>query len=215
MSLSDWDSFITNQPGLSLAINVLTPLISLGSGRIGGSSLTGGTSSALIHVSTASGRTRGVTHGKYRSIFRYDDFTTGGFIGFTFLQSVLNIAGSTGNFYSAYIKQSDGKLYLAKTTGNNVANGGTSLGTAYFSPGINTVFTLEAEWIVDVTELGGTAMFVRRGFETDFSDLTTVISYLDASSPFITSLAESIFVVETSSGGVFNVDFDETALYIP
>jgi hypothetical protein len=92
---------------------------------------------------------------------------------------------------------------------------GSSLASVYFSPGVNTVFALEAEWIVDIAELGGVALFVRRGFETDFSDLETVISYLDISSPITTSVAESIFCVETSGGGIFNLDFDETSLYVP
>ncbi len=212
MSLADWDAYITNV-GLGLSINVLTPLVSTGSGRIGGT-LGGGTNTAIVNPTVASGRTAGVTQGKFRTLFRYDDFTSAGKIGISFLQSNKDVGTGASDFYSAYLLQTDGKLYLRKTTAD-IITAGTTLSSVYFSPGINTIFSLEVEWIVDEAELGGTAMFVRTGFETDYSDLTTMITYLDTTSPFTTSVSESLFVVELSAGGLFNVDFDQTALFVP
>src|ERR1700704_3246828 len=107
MALSDWDSYITNTPGLSFSINVLTPLVSLGSGRIGGVSLSGGTSSALINPTVASGRTRGVTRGKLRSLFRYNTFSVNGRIGLSFLQTNKNLTAGSSNFYKTEIRQGD------------------------------------------------------------------------------------------------------------
>lgn len=213
MSLTDWNVYIGNT-GLGLSINVLTPILGLGCGRIGGIGLGGGTNTAVINVTALSGRTKGVTRGKLRTLFRYDDFT-GGAIGLTFLQSNANLTTGTSNFYAVQLRQADGTLYLTKVLSNVVNANGTTLDSVYFSPGIETVFALEAEWSVDLVELGGVALFVRTGFATDFSDLTTVMTYLDVSSPITTSVAESIFVVEVSAGGVFNVDIDQTALYVP
>jgi hypothetical protein len=213
MSLADWDVYTSNT-GLGLSINVLTPILSLGSGRFGGTSLGGGLNSIVINPTVASGRTSGVTRGKFRSLFRYDDFTAGAKLGIAFMQSNKNIAEVSSTFYKAELLQSDGKLYLIKATGTTIGGGGT-LASVYFSPGINTVFCLEVEWIVDLGELGGTALFLRRGFATDYSDLTTVISYLDVSSPLTTSVAESLYLIEQSAGGVFNLDFDQTALFVP
>jgi hypothetical protein len=215
MALADWNFYNTTGGQLTLSINVLTPLVNVGSGRIGGN--VSSANAFNLVVSNASGRAKGVTRGKLRSLFRYNDFFSSNRLGLMFLQSVENISGSgTGpNFYRANIT-GDGYLYLSKNTNGGIGNShGTTLASVAFDPGINTIFSLEVEWIADIAELGGVAMFVRCGFATDYSDLTTVITYLDVFSPFTTSVAEGIGGYISSAINGYAVDIDQTTLFVP
>lgn len=214
MSYSDWEHFTSNVPPLTFSINVISPIVSLGSGRIGAGTLAGGSTMSNINVTVGSGRVQGVVRGKLRTLFRHDNFTFGGEYGLLCLQSSQNVASLGGDFYQAKVIKNDGRLHLSKGIGTNLFGAG-SLASVAFAPGNNTVWSLELEWVADLTELGGTALFVRRGFATDFSDLTTVIAYLDVVSPHLISVSEGISVMENAIGGPFFVDFDSTSLFIP
>jgi hypothetical protein len=223
MSYSDWEFFGSNSPTLSFSINVLTPIIGLGSGRLGSTSLPGGGSIGNINVTTASLLTEAVPRGKLRSLFRYTSLPgTNSIFGFLCMQTSTNLSTSTGSFYSLTV-QGDGFLKLVKVVGGNVFSilTGTpglvrfNFDSVPFSVGNNTVFSLELEWIADATELGGVALFCRTGFATDFSDLVTVMSYLDVTAPIFTTVSEGIGIHEQSSEGPYFIDFDQTTLFIP
>ncbi len=218
MALTDWTKYM-NQ-GWNLIINVSTPIVSSGTGRFTPAPLGSGLSFANIVVTNLSGRTKGVIRGKMRSLFRYSS-TSGsaqGRFGFTFLQSNENLGSSTGNHYMCGYDHPTGRIILTRTTNGNLFAGVNTpalIQSTIVTPGINTVFALEVEWVVDVTELGGVAIFARFGYMTDFSDLTQQFVYLDTSSPFITSVAESVFIHTSDTGGPWNLDFDQTSLFIP
>ena len=221
MSLSDWEFHASS--GVTFSINLFTPIVSLGSGRLAMPDI-GALTQTNINVTTASGRTRGVTRGKLRSLFRYDTLVTAAVLGLAFCQSRSDHdLTSNGTAYFAYLRQADSKLHISRMGPTNSTIAGffgaptfLDSGGFPFVPGNNVVFSLEVEWIVDIAELGGVAIFLRQGFATNFSDLTTVITVLDTSSPLTTSTSESVFAgVPATFAGAWNLDFDQTTLFIP
>ena len=220
MAFGDWTQYV-NQ-GWVFAINVTTPLVGIGSGRFTPAPFGAGTDMSNIVVTNLSGRTKGVTQGKIRSLFRYTNPPTAGTLngfGFTFMMSAENVSTSTGNFYGAGYDFNTGRLHIRKATLSSLSSIGSGTGLAQseiVTPGNGVVMSLEVEWIADTVELGGTAIFVRTGSLNDFSDLTTVISYLDTATPYTTTVAESIYIITGNGiGAAWSLDFDQTTLFIP
>ena len=214
MALSDWTQY-ENQ-NWSFLINVTTPIVSSGTGRLAFSPISGGTSLTNIVVTALSGRTKGVTKGKLRTLFRYDVPPTSGSVnwyGLAFMMSTEDITGSA-NYYRAQYNFNTGRFELVKATAYSV---GTVLAQGpIFAPGNNVTIGFEVEWIKDIPELGGVAIFVKYGFATDYSDLTSVITYVDSTSPYLVSVAESIFAFTGNpNGAAWNLDFDQTTMFIP
>ena len=218
MALSDWTQYVNQN--WSFLINVTTPIISSGTGRLGFAPANSGSSYSNIVVTALSGRTKGVTKGKLRTLFRYDvppSAGTVGAYGLVFMMSNEDI-NSSGNHYRVQYNFFTGRFELMKAIASG-PTGGTLLAQGpIFSPGNNVILGLEVEWIKDIPELGGVAIFVKYGFETDYSDLTPVITYVDSTAPLLVAVAESIFTISnypTPSGTGWNLDFDQTTMFIP
>ena len=217
MALSDWTQYVDQN--WSFLINVTTPIISSGTGRLAFTSISGGTSLTNIVVTALSGRTKGVTKGKLRTLFRYDVPPPSGSVnwyGLAFMMSAENAATGSGNHYRAQYNFNTGRIELIKALSTTISGGSVIAQGPIFSPGNNVTIGFEVEWIKDIPELGGVAMFVKYGFATDYSDLTPVITYIDTTSPFLVSVAESIFAATGNPGGaLWNLDFDQTTMFIP
>ena len=218
MALSDWTQYVNQN--WSFLINVTTPIVSSGTGRLAFAPANSGSSYSNIVVTALSGRTKGVVKGKLRTLFRYDVPPSAGTqntFGLVFMMGNENINSASNNYRVQY-NFTTGRIELIKSIGAGPAGGSLLAQGPLFTPGNNVTFSLEVEWIKDITELGGVAIFVKSGLATDYSDLGSVVTYLDATSPLLISVAESIFTLSgypTPTGAGWNLDFDQTTMFIP
>lgn len=143
---------------------------------------------------------KGVLHGKLRT--HINPVVSGpANHGLICMQSALNMqAGHAAKGYAVMLDSvfSNNRFVLVRMNDGVSASLGGALGSTYSLLGEsavaqwvqNTVYTLEIEWHVD-TVLGGIYVIGRRGTQSDFSDLTTFATCLDATAHAqLTSLGE-------------------------
>lgn len=218
MAFSDFDSF---QGGAMLvANNVLSEVLTDGSLELG--SETGNGIVTHVQVSDSSGRTKGQLDGRMRTIIKYVGATGSGsasnFVGLYCLSSQEDLS-STGSCYSLAWHFRDDltieDLRLNKhTTGLDVA--GTNLASSTFSKGSGDTFTLQLDWISSLSAtIGGTYLKAYTGTATDFSDLSSVMTWVDYDSPLTTSVAEGVMhrYQASSTGFQRSMFFDQNTLF--
>ena len=209
MAFADWDFFTGG--------TVTNALQSTGA-LVGSSSLEiVMASGSRVQGQLDAGESRGFTKGKIRSLFKNTAVTgtaSSVNVGLWCLSSVENMLGTgSGDAYAVGIYPEDSvtNVTLRKITQNlgEFLSTGTLLGSASEDFATATV-ALELEWNVAVAETGGVVLKVRTGSQTDYSDLSEVISIVDSSSPYTTGFAEGIFCdCDTGQTATFLIDNTE------
>jgi len=214
MALSNWNVYKSHS-NLIVQIDVTSPMVGTGSLQLQKTD-SGGQRNFTSLVSTS--YTPGILHGKMRQIVRCNSGNRTRF-GFSFCHSHVNITGNSGrNWYEAnpYI-DSAGSVRSWRIV-RVVGGEGIGTVTSLFSGGpgwsTSTNFTMEVEWHVDVSGLGGTQIILRSGTLTDFSDLTQITTLVDPTpNALITSLGEGPHVTQWDTfGDNYNVRFDNTSV---
>jgi hypothetical protein len=134
--------------------------------------------------------------------------------------------GGAGRGYAAGIILQNtvpSRVALYKFTAGGMGNYsllGTQELTSHVDSGVNfgVVLGLRFTWYADTENLvatGGVYLKVELGQQEDFSDLSTVITYIDSSSPYVTTVAESLWAHMTGvvSETPNKVSFDNTSYY--
>lgn len=218
MALTDWDTYSAGGGQVDYNVDVLTPLVQTASLQIFAQD--GGFGNMV--VTDSSGRTKGVSAGRLRTILRLDGPYTGvsasNYCGILAMQSHEDM-GTTG---------SDCYMWGWRFTGNGATsqwftlrkftNTNNSLGTllsevSIVSPyAIGSVITLEFEWVEAFATLGGVILRGRSGTMTDYSDLTEQVAYFDNSSPLTTTVAEGLGAKASTIGSsdqIYTLDTTE------
>jgi hypothetical protein len=232
MAVTDWDIYKSDS-GAIVSLDTATPMEGSSSVVLDVAGTLGDSSREHIALipSDSSGLPHGFTTARLRSLIRVRNTSTGSSnrsYGFVFQQSQDNITGITGECYMArlHIPQSPvaRKVSLLKCTqGFNVvdifdnAPGTTLLAEVPLSFGGSIVdddiIPFEVEWITDLIQLNGIQVSIRHGNlnDTDFTNLNAsspVITFVDTSAPFITTVGEGIAI---RHGG--EAAFDTTILF--
>lgn len=177
----------------------------------------------------------GVRAGRMRTIIRIDDLDDSSMqenhFGILSMMNVENMSefdtSNTAYGLSASIGEGFSPQSVRLWKFNEGLDGGSSgsLNTMQILDSVSPPFTfvsggiitLEFEWRTEsevLSQLGGALLIGRVGEETDFSDLEEVINYVDASSPYTSTVSESIFSCfkNSMSSGDNKVTFDNTTL---
>jgi hypothetical protein len=164
------------------------------------------------------GQTRGFTVGKVRTLMK-----------------AVSVTGTLSQVYPGLFCMSESEdvtainqdLYMVAVNPNNVAdnielkrlinsidqfNTATTLASAQIDFTVGNTIGLELEWQLDLVNIGGIALRVRTGTQTDFSDLSLRFTYIDPS-PLTTSFAEGLALYTNSGSGDVTMLFDETAIF--
>jgi hypothetical protein len=176
----------------------------------------------------------GFENGKIRTLIRFDDMddisSQENHAGMLAMQNVENLSefGTTNTAYGLSVSVGEGfspqsfrlwKFVEGLDGGSGSLNTGQALDSVAlpFTLTTNSVVCMEFEWQASgqiVSELGGVLLIGRLGQSTTFDDLTTLITVVDTTSPFTTTVAESIFAgfKNQAASGTNRVTFDQTSL---
>jgi hypothetical protein len=154
-----------------------------------------------------------------RSIFRITDLITSSIerVGFVFMQNAATIDGVLDAGYGVFMNAGNGMsspyMSIVKyTTGLPATPIELAATTSFAVPSLDDDFCLWAGWVSDIDIIGGTQIYVKYAFGTDFLDLDQVLEYTDTSSPIITSSFESL-AVSFEGSGEFRILIDETSIF--
>ena len=224
MSILDWDIYVDFPGNLLIFTDTAAPEIGTGSLAFGHINTVDFTHANLVPTDDSAGLSHGVApNGRLRTVCRVDIHEGGtpliSYFGVTALQSQDDLTAG-GSCYALLLASGEGLvdpvLCLHKFT-SGLPNGLPTppLISIPFPVTLGVPFAMELEWIVDVPNLGGTFLLARTGTQTDFSDLTAQMSFVDTSSPITTSVAEGV-VASFKSNSVSDtkkVIFDNTTLF--
>lgn len=212
MPLSNWSIFKNGNPAIGITTTVttptsLTPITGTGSLLIQHFSI----ADKYVNLYNTTSLEIGLIKGRIRSIFRPHSINGAGTqrysAGFVFMQSQFNVSGGAGNCYFAHLAvRNNGTLaqfYIRKFVATGLQGG--TLGTVlYAGPTLGTILgqniCLEVEWNSE----SGTQcdITLRRALNTtNFASLVLETTMTDASSPFVTSVAEGIGTTNGSASG--------------
>jgi len=152
--------------------------------------------------------------GKLRILFRWDTSTDGSAVnrfqqfGFYFMSSTAQL-NTTGNLYKCVVIQNGtgadagNRVCLYKKTGNGgFAGSETNLARSASGVFVNgTIYGLEVTWD-SLTTPSQVAMTVKIGTATDYSDLASLLTYTDTSSPYTTTVGEGLFFQYSNTGSM-------------
>jgi len=176
----------------------------------------------------------GVVAGRMRTIIRIDDLDDPSMqenhFGILSMMNTENMSefGTSNRAYGLSVSLGEGftpqSIRLWKfTSGLDGGSGSINLSQVIVSVAspftliTGSIITLEFEWRTEpevISQMGGALLIGRVGQTTNFNDLQTVITQIDTSSPYITTVSESIFSCfkNSMSSGDNKVTFDRTAL---
>lgn len=164
-------TFFKDDAGMFAGINPLTPIAGTGSLHLHRNGTLGRWING-IRATVPLGFTSGIMRWRMAFTAIEGDITTH---GMAFQQSQANLAAQTGSAYAIVYRTagtSTGNWAIAKLTLGLLAptilvNGPT----VPFNAGVANAITIEATWILDIANLGGMRVTVKRGILPDFSDL--------------------------------------------
>lgn len=155
---------------------------------------------------------KALTSGKLRTLLNFDYGSGVVYAGLYCLSSQPNVSGSVGSFYLVYLDSSltEDRIRLAKVGAGLMAASYTVLETSGVSAWTPTVtLALEFEWVVTA---GQAVLTVRTGLQTDFSDLSQLLTHTDTSSPYTTSAGEGPGVRSAVTGTNIMAIYSNTQL---
>lgn len=213
MALSDWQQNFLAFPGnMIIVYEVLTPLVGTGSAKFSYTNTSVGHIDLSAKVGAIPGETYALSHGRIRTLVK-PHFNAGNFFqGIYFMASQSYIASSTGAYYAVNVNGAALNFQVRKQTSGGMSGFNTSstLGSGGAWVAGNT-YGLEVEWHQDIPNLNGVFITVKVGSALNFSDLTTIITLLDTSTPLSTTLGEGLFVSNLASASGSTL-FDDTRL---
>lgn len=153
---------------------------------------------------------RGLVRGRIRSIIRWNDL--GGLLrfGIVVMQSALDLTTTPGNGYVCIFDTLGftNTIRIGKMTGQTLGSWTTLVSSSPAQFSDDVPLSIEFEW--DAFSGVNCGLRVRRGVQTDFSDLVVLINYDDISSPHVTSVAEGLFALPVS--GNIDMYWDNTTI---
>jgi hypothetical protein len=213
MALSDWTVY-KSQPGLGVSIEVASPIVDIGSLRVGNA----GEGSVLNLTNLASTLyAPGLPKGKMRSIFKIDSANRT-HVGFSYMQSTGDITPNTGNWYMATAQADAGQRRFRVER----VNGGFGVGAvdvvlyagSHPQWSFSTVFTMQIEWVIDIPGLGGVLHTLSTGTATDFSDLSVIYSAVESSGYLTSTFGEGPMALKWDTfGDTYSALYDNTSVY--
>ena len=219
MALSNW-TVAKSDTELSASLDLVTPIVGGGSLSLKNNAAPG--TDDGIMMTPASPVASGFTRGKIRTLCRIDTSATasGQGLGIFFMADQADLTLGAGSCYAlvwrtATTNGAISQLHIANyTAGFDDPTSYTLASESFAQVVAGTVLAMEVEWNLDVIGLGGLRIIARRGSLTDeltdFSDMTEVVTHLDAS-PLLTSVGEGIFMINNASGDM-DVSFDQTKI---
>lgn len=225
MSIVNWDKYVDIPANLQISTEKSSPILGAGSLLLNHSSTNFFTHANLV-PNTGSGYSHGITPaGRLRTICQVNahdgSASQTSYFGLSIMNSQENLV-TGGSCYALLVSSDEGlvnpTLRLHKFT-SGLTDGLTSSSLIFIPfPGSITIgvpFTLEIEWVVDITNLNGTLLIARTGTDTNFTDLTGQMFIVDSISPLTTSVTEGV-VASFKSSSISNtktVLFDNTVLF--
>lgn len=211
MAFGNWDFFESG--GVTQGLETIGALVDTSSLKVNYTSSNGWAGQLN------SGQSRGFTKGKIRTVMKME---TIGFsaspqsMGVYCLSDAENVVITGRDFYAIRVRPlATSNVSLEKVTNGVFGINGTQLGvTATKDFTEDEIITIELEWNVDIVGAGGVVLKVRTGSATDYSDLTEVITAIDASTPYTTGFAEGLYIHGGTSSGASEVKFDETQIFV-
>lgn len=217
MSLSQWE-IIQSNASLYVGLDIGNPLVGAGSLRIDNKNLLTTIAAATLRLNNTFAD-RGFVKGMGRTLLNCDVLASASIyhIGLLAMMSVADVTAASTSCYFAGLQNIAGgseRWEVTKYT-NGLLNAGTALGTSGSNlPSAGQTRALEFTWIYDTAQFdGGIALVLKVGTATNFSDLATVISVVDISSPLSASVGEGCIFrhADTTSTSVIAL-FDTTSL---
>lgn len=206
MAFADWVVDVTN---FTVALQTASPLAGVTSVQANQTVIT-----ARYFVSASGAYPQGNEIGRLRTLIRANVINNNYRFGLVCLASVRTLATTTGNWYAAFINTTGPTGSVVLYRGNAVnLGGGTQLAAGNFTFAINTPYAFQLDWIADNPGLGGTYLNVAVGTATDFSNLSSVISYVDGSTSKITTGNFEGLGGHSSTSTLLQVTYDTTSLY--
>jgi hypothetical protein len=165
-----------------------------------------------------SGLTKGVEQGRLRTLVKPRSSVGNGYgFGLVCVGSADTLGTVNGNFYR-FEFFSTGSYGLVRANGNTLATG--TPGTVLISSTattltVNTIYSMEMEWVADQVNLGGVYISLKKGTATNFSDLALLSQLTDSNyQQLITSAGEGIYLRGYTSVSEAKVSFDNTQLFL-
>jgi hypothetical protein len=211
--ISNFDTY--TQGSGSWTYNIVSPAIGTGSINFGhGGYTTGG---GNIVVTGASGRTKGITAGRLRTLIKPINWVGSDTTARLYCMQSNEDLTSSSDFYTVYF-QNNNTWQLQRVSGGTLSSAGTFIKSGTWTyPGSGNIRAVELSWFYDFSEFGGVRFTVKDGSATNYSDLadTGEGSFYDNQdgSHLTTSVAEGLGAEDFGAGFSFNVTFDEVQLY--
>jgi hypothetical protein len=209
----DWTTDQTTFNGtVAIAHTTVDPLVDARSLRIQCSAGFTGSPYACgaVFLDTAT-HSRGFVMGKIRTLLRINSGSISPDLGGIFCLG--SIAAGITDIGSAYMFGPVGLTLQLRKVFSGLSDNGTTL---LYNTGINMVVgttkAIELEWKSSLDIFGGVRFVMSAGDATDFSDLTEIDTYVDESSPLLTSQSEGLFNYQSGVGESTTLVFDQTTV---
>lgn len=214
MAFADWTPF--NNGDVTMTQTSLNPLVGGGSMRMTAAGSSSNDTAALLPNTLP----HGFNKGRLESLFRIQSDNGTGTKNFGLIANVSDESDpiGTANAYGLLVEMSGGTswntLKLVKwSSGVSTAFSVLDTYTVGTPVDVGDIFALQFDWISDVSSFGGTKLIVRFQEASNFTSIPTVIDYVDAISPLITSQAEGFVLDCDNASGSIIINCDSTSLY--
>lgn len=207
MPLADWSLDATN---FTAGLYTTSPLSGSSSVQVVQNTI----SQARYFLSAAGSYPQGRLTGRLRTLIRANQVNSNYRFGLGCLASARTIATVNGNWYAAWIVSAGPTASVALYRGNGVQlTGGTSLATGNFTFAVGTTYAFQLDWIADNAGLGGTYLNVWVGTATDFSNLASVVSFIDISTSKIVTGSYEGLMGFSGTTTLITIYYDMTSLF--
>ena len=192
--------------GMLAVLDITNPILGSGSLKINRN----GTTGRFVNMVRATAP-NSFTSGRARFLLDSTADSAADAIGFVFQQSQTDLTGGVGAAYGLYVQMTNSvtdtwtpllyKFTAGLGTGTTLATG-----TSYVAaPGTETAY--EVEWILDVANLGGLQVKVKRGTASAYTNLVA-----DAALNII--ITSSVLTVSVGEGPFYVGDPNSTGFYL-
>jgi hypothetical protein len=197
----------------------MTAAIDSSSPIVGAASLTltstASTQIGYLTPTDVSGLAKGLEQGRLRTLVQPKSSSGNGYgFGLVCMGSADNIGTINGQFYRFEFLMS-GSYSLTRGDFSTLSNvSATPLITASTTLTQNTVYGMQIEWIVDLTNIGGIYFALKKGTAINFSDLALLTQLTDGSEgKLVSSNNEGVYLRGYLTATNAIVSFDQTQLY--
>lgn len=219
MAFSDWTPF--NGSDVTMTQTSLNPLADSGSLRMECAGVSSA-NTAVILPEVAGALPHGFNMGRIESLFRIQSNNGTGTKYFGLVANISDegdpkgSANAYGMVAEVTIAGSFNTIKLIKWSGGGGISSSFSvlqsitIGTPV---DVNDTFAFQFDWISDVDVFGGTKLTCRFQEASNFTSIPTIIDYVDALSPLITSESEGLYISADNNASALVVNADTTSVY--